>query len=72
MRHTSNTDLALTAAGEEQARAVVERLSRDAGSHSCSPRRCSGRGRTAELASFGDRAELETTCASATTAPTKG
>ena len=58
MRHTGNTDLALTDAGEEQARGVVARLAgREFALVLSSPLQRARR--TAELAGFGDRAELD-------------
>jgi probable phosphoglycerate mutase len=56
MRHTGNTDLALTEEGEAQARSVVERLAgREFGLVLSSPLQRARR--TAELAGYGDRAE---------------
>jgi probable phosphoglycerate mutase len=56
MRHTGNTDLVLTEAGEEQARGVVGKLAgREFALVLTSPLQRARR--TAELAGFGDRAE---------------
>jgi broad specificity phosphatase PhoE len=56
MRHTGNTDLALTQEGEVQARAVAERLAgREFALVLSSPLQRALR--TAELAGYGDRAE---------------
>ena len=56
MRHTGNTDVALTEAGEEQARGVVGKLAgREFALVLTSPLQRARR--TAELAGFGDRAE---------------
>jgi broad specificity phosphatase PhoE len=56
MRHTGNTDLALTEEGEAQARSVVERLAgREFALVLSSPLQRARR--TAELAGYGDRAE---------------
>ncbi|MEA2135058.1 MAG: hypothetical protein QOC68_2967 [Solirubrobacteraceae bacterium] len=56
MRHTGNTDLALTEEGEAQARSVAERLAgREFALVLSSPLQRARR--TAELAGYGDRAE---------------
>ena len=56
MRHTGNTDLALTEEGEVQARSVAERLAgREFALVLASPLQRARR--TAELAGYGDRAE---------------
>ena len=58
MRHTGNTDLALTEEGEAQARAVAPRLAqREFALVLASPLQRARR--TAELAGFGDRIELD-------------
>jgi broad specificity phosphatase PhoE len=58
MRHTGNTDLALTDDGEAQARAVAPRLEgREFALVLASPLQRARR--TAELAGFGDRIELD-------------